>query len=466
MRDGERPATGEVAADTVLSTDAVGGAGESRGAGGAEPRCGGPASTARDAPWIPRQPVDALQEQLEAMYGDTAFAREGHLALRALGWEGQGPTIPAGESAVTALALGRDGILYGGTSGQRCHLWRYDPHADACGPYAQVIDLGRLSGMEHCDVLLSLPGDGRVLAAGRPGGVFVHDPAWEVLSVRDFHALPAPPFDERAGPQVRAFPLELPPGQALVGAVWSGPEAVVYAVTYPGALLLRLRTDCPHAEALARISATPVRGPLAVDQRGRVYGPADRGRWFRFDPGTERLDLLGVLPGARGRAAYDGLCCLIPAEGGRVLYGGTADGYVFAWLTDDDRARCLGRPCPQSRVCGLSALPDGRLVGVAGAEDELAHLFVYHAAGGGLRDLGAMRVAHPRPWVVHRVGAIAAGPAGEVFLGEDDRLAHLVIYHPPLIAPPRLSNALGGSGDHPSGPPPAAQACSGKALRG
>lgn len=393
----------------------------------------------RVAPWVCLTPTDAVSEQLRSMYGETAFVREGQLTLRALGWEGQGPTILPGEAATTALALGRDGIIYGGTSGRRAHVFRFDPRADASGVYAQVIDLGILDGATQCDMLLALPGDGRIVAAGRPQGCAIHDPAWEGLTVRDFHGLPSPPFDARHGPQLRPFPLMLPPGESLVAGTWSPVAGVAYALTHPGGILLRFHPDRPRPELLARVSGVALAGPLASDYRGRIYGPTDRGRWFRFDPDTGALELLGTVPGARGRACYDALCSLARTNDGRVLYGGTADGYVFALDAERDALRCLGRPGLESRVCGLSVLPDGRVVGAVGAEDEIVHVFVYEPGLGNLRDLGVMRShAGDRPWVIHQVGAVVGGPGGTIFLGEADRLSHLVVYQPPVVAPGHL----------------------------
>lgn len=387
----------------------------------------------RSAPWLSSKTPDQLTEQIDAMFRDTAFVREGHITVRGLGWEGQGPTIPPGESGITALCLGVNGVVYGATSGERTHVFRFDPWADAAGPYAHVIDLGVTPGMTSCDLMLTLPGDGRVLVAGRPGGCFVHDPAWEVMSVLDFHALPAPPFSPQAGEQLRPVPLRLGPGEALVAGVWSEAESVVYAVTHPDGVLLRFAPGRLEVERLAKVGMTALGGPLAVDWLGRVYGPTERGGWFRFDPDSDGLEWMGEVPGERGRRSYDGLCSLVAANGGHLLYGGTIDGCVFAFHVDEGRVNSLGRPTMASQVCGLVVLPDGRLVGAVGAEDEMAHLFVYEPLRGGLRDLGIMRSAYPKTWVVHRVGSAVAGPNGEVFLGENDRLGHLVIYHPALL---------------------------------
>ena len=90
------------------------------------------------------------------------------LDLRPLG---QPPldVIPPDESAVTSLAIGADGFLYGGTTGRRAHLFVLDPK------WGHVFPLGHIPGAESVFHSLAPAPDGSIYIGtsinnqGRPG---------------------------------------------------------------------------------------------------------------------------------------------------------------------------------------------------------------------------------------------------------------------------------------------------------
>ena len=68
----------------------------------------------------------ATSDPLMAQQTSTVTANQLRLDLRVLGHPPV-DVIPPGESAITSLAIGSDGFLYGGTSGARAHLFELDP---------------------------------------------------------------------------------------------------------------------------------------------------------------------------------------------------------------------------------------------------------------------------------------------------------------------------------------------------
>ena len=51
---------------------------------------------------------------------------------------------------------------------------------------------------------------------------------------------------------------------------------------------------------------------------------------------------------------------------------------------------------------------------------------------GKMTDEGILRARMPKTWIVHRADVMLAGSDGEIFIGENDDIAHLLVYLPPV----------------------------------
>lgn len=370
----------------------------------------------------------------------SAFVSEGALTLRELGWRGQTPLIPDGESLVTALVMGPNGRLYGGTSGEKAHLFVYDPSAAADGVLARPLDLGILGeGERACRSVAAL---GDALYAGtmsdhlegyRGGHLYRHRFSAESRRHFDPHGLPTFPFDPEAGPQVED--LGIPVGGEGIYALAADAEGEsLYGLTYPGARFFVHSLRDSSTRVVGQVSQRNLSRTLVRAGNGHVYGSGDHGRLFRYVPELDRIEFTELqLPAVKGREYLNGLDSAAVAPDG-TLYGGTiADGYLFRFDPDGERIVSLGKPIRQSRIRALAVVPDGRVYGFAGEQDNVGRLFVYSPADGEMRELGIPRVGGvPKFWAGYEFESMAAGPNGEIFMGESDRISHLFIYYPPL----------------------------------
>lgn len=368
----------------------------------------------------------------------SAFVSEGALTLRELGWRGQTPLIPDGESAITALAVCSNGRIYGATSGERSHLFLYDPHADTAGPLAHPLDLGVLGDEERaCRSLVAL--EDAVYAGtmsdrleGYDGGhLFKHRLAVEVPRPMDPHGVPIFPFEPEAGPQIEDLGIPVR-GEGIYALAGGG--GAIYGLTYPGAYFF-IYDPVKHTTVIkGQMGRRNLSRALVCSNSGHLYGSCDHGRIFRYEPETGRLVTLDLLlPAVKGREYLNGLDSAAIAPDG-TIYGGTiADGYLFRFDPDRELITNLGKPIRQSRIRALTVGLDGRVYGFAGEPDNVGRLFVYSPRCGEMRELGIPRVGGiPTFWAGYEFEAMVTGPNGEIFLGESDRISHLFIYYPPI----------------------------------
>jgi hypothetical protein len=115
-----------------------------------------------------------------------------------------------------------------------------------------------------------------------------------------------------------------------------------------------------------------------------------------------------------------------------VIYGGTSDGYLFRMDLAKLTVTNLGKPLNQYQIDGLVRGPGGKLHGVGGDKDEMAHLLSYDPSTGAYDVLGFVDV-NRRPyysWQAYVIGAMASDCRGTVYLGENERISKLYLFYP------------------------------------
>ena len=247
-----------------------------------------------------------LSVPLPAQETTTYTANPLRLDLRPLG---QPPldVIPPDESAVTSLAIGADGNLYGATSGRRAHLFVLDPK------WGHVLPLGHIPGAESVFHSLASAPDGSIYIGtsfnnhGRPG-----EKGQDVLarSTKDFpggHIYRFEPDKElqsrkrmqrpdpgRPLPFIKDLGVAVP-GESIVCLV-SGNEAV-YGMTFPGGHFFVLELQTGKVIDKGQVCGPPLNEEpfrsipraLVRDPKGRVWGSGDYGALFHYDPALGRL---------------------------------------------------------------------------------------------------------------------------------------------------------------------------------
>jgi hypothetical protein len=369
------------------------------------------------------------------------FVTEGSLIARELGWPGKTPAIPAGESGISALVLLNKQIIYGTTSGQRSHLFKFDPSPEREGPLNSVVDLGVMPTSSEGVVCQSL-----VVAAdnnlymgtygenGEDGHLYQHDAKWELLAGFDQFMIPRYVYK---GQQIVDLGAPIPgEGIYAIAAIprteFSKGQTLLCGITYPNGFLFLYDVGKKSTVFKTQIKSQFLPRALGVTPEGLVYGSQQDGQLFRFDPKNLEVESLQIwLPAMKGREYLNAIDSLVLCEDG-TFYGGTgADGFLFRFDPHKEKIISVGKPTRADRIRGLTVSRSGEVFGIAGDDNVITHLFRLNPANGDLRDLGILRATLPDEWIGHEFNAIISGPSGEIYLGESDRVSRLFTYFPP-----------------------------------
>lgn len=371
---------------------------------------------------------------------NSIFVTRGTFVAQELGFAGRTPHIPRNECAITALARGNQGVIFGATSGGRAaHLFMYLPMT------RRFMPLNTFGAPGTACRVMAADRRGRLYfgTCGEAGGrLYRYDaPAQDLFIGRmndtdkgEFTLLYRPPSPALAAIEELNV---LPAGEGiytmavdhernrLYGLTWPGGEFFIYDIER-GTLAMR--------EIFAKyVTKRQNLSRAMVCANGDVYFSARYGGLIKYCPDEDAFKPTGMkIPVSAGREYLNAASALTLAADGTV-YGGTyADGYLFAFDPKTDTLANLGKPGIESRVRALAVGQDGVVWGLCGAEEELVHLVRYDPARRDLSDGGMMRAKMPKTWTVHRADALVTGADGELYIGESDAISHLMIYHPPI----------------------------------
>lgn len=350
--------------------------------------------------------------------------------------------IPDGESAITALATGPSGDIYGATSGKRSHLFVLDP------VHGYVQPLGFLPGITAVSGSLAISANGDVYIGGSIGvdnggtGYGANYGGGHLLRYTTPANQAARPI--RVGVACETADLGIPvEHEGIYTLAADRDRNVLYGLTYPSGNFFSYDIKAAKFTVHGTVAEHKMRGEkferdrllgraLAIDGKGRVFTSGESGAMFRFDPGTQKLEKLSItVPSVPGREGFNRVDAWT-SDGEGTFYGGTSDGYLFRFHPDSLAMENLGKPLNQYRVRGLVFARNGKIYGVGGDDDEMARLFSYNPGDGEYRILGFIDV-NRRPyytWQAYRIGAMTLGRDGTVYMGESERKSKLYLYYP------------------------------------
>jgi hypothetical protein len=137
------------------------------------------------------------------------------------------------------------------------------------------------------------------------------------------------------------------------------------------------------------------------------------------------------VPAVPGREPWTRVDTFVTDPSG-LIYGGTADGYLFRFDPEKLKVDNLGKPLLQYHITGLVRGSNGRLYGIGGDEDDMARLFSYDPGNGTYEILGFVDV-NRRPyysWQAYVIKAMAAGLDGTIYIGQSERISKLYLFYP------------------------------------
>jgi hypothetical protein len=336
--------------------------------------------------------------------------------------------IPSDESAVHALTIAPNGVLYGATGGKRSYLFVMFP------VHGYVKPLGFLNGVTtmYRSLVVSKSGDIYIGAGDKDGHLFKHSTQNdERRSIRIDEALPVTDL---------GIPV---PGEGVYALAIDRGRGIIYGLSYPNGQFFSYSIQDAKFLIHGKVAEHRIPGEkfeheknigreIAIDSAGDAFTSGEDGAIYRFDRKEQQLEKLSLTaPTVLGREPYNGVDAWAKDQCG-VLYGGTSDGYLFRL---DPRALTienLGKPLNQYRIRGLAFSKNGKLYGVGGDNDEMARLFSYDPVRGTYEMLGMVDV-NRRPyytWQAYVIDAVTIGDNDTLYLGQAERKSKLYLYYP------------------------------------
>lgn len=335
--------------------------------------------------------------------------------------------IPDGESGITSLSVAPDGNLYGATSGKRSHLFVLDPRHGYIQPLGVIPDATAVAQA----LVVSASGD--VYIGTSPRG----------------HLLRYIPHNEY-GQEIQIDKSlavsdlgQALPDESIFALTIDRNAGIIYGLTSPNAHFFEysiatgrfrdfgvVAEKAPPGEAFEKDKM--MSRMLVVDMDGNVFASGENGSIYEFDLKAQTLAKLAIqAPAIPGREPWTRVDAFILDTSGAV-YGGTSDGYLFRLDPKKRIVTNLGKPLNQYRIAGLVIGAGGKLYGVGGNEDEMAHLFRYDPSSGAYDMLGMVDV-NRRPyytWQAYVIGALTSDAYGTVYIGENERVSKLYLFYP------------------------------------
>ena len=318
--------------------------------------------------------------------------------------------FPPEETEITSLTKDKKGKIYGVTSGERAHLFVYDPDKGK----SKVEEIGIIA--ENCEKSsIAISKDNQLFLATKPKS-------------KEGYIYSFNPEDVASGIKKVICPVK---GEGISTLAIDDSLSCIYGLSsktgtffifYPDKNKVKLKGKVDKDNLFSEV--------LAVTAKGDVFGVARWGRFFKYNPTKGKIVFLKIkAPSLKGKEMYNSVDCLLVDEDSQIVYGGTScDGILFKFYPEEERIISLGKPLNQPHIRCLTLGKDGILYGIAGKS--CCHLFRYNPTDGELLDIGILFVKSPRHWFGYEFSAAVTGEKGEIYIGEYDRISHLFIYYP------------------------------------
>jgi len=375
--------------------------------------------------------------------------------------------IPVNSRAITSLITARNGLIYGGTSGDDAYFFLFDPAINKARHLGKIPGHG---GIHHSlvedkngniyigtgknmfeDVPLSKWGEGddkfdvtlwkdikRHFSDYQGGHLFCYRPAEsnEKVKLVDMES--------------EIEDLGIPLANNSIYALTINPEGdEIYGLTYPDGHFFIYNIPLEQFTDLGEIDSQKVyHGPerqwrtlsraLTCDDSGKVYMSGNKGMLTYYDPETEKLvDTDIEVPGdyyyLQFYQDYTAIEYFAKDSNG-LIYGGTTDGYMFSFDPQKKQLNNLGKVRASRRLRCLTVGKDGNVYLMAGERSTTrpCQFYLYDPHLNRFETLGLL-IADRSPyyyWRGQQFDCMTTGLDGTIYFGESERKSHLFLYIP------------------------------------
>jgi hypothetical protein len=357
-------------------------------------------------------------------FQDSTFVRQGSIICKELSFRGLLRRIPPGECAITSLTMGPNYYIYGATSGKRSHLFRYRPQ----GTSGVVIDMGVIGKETAVRNSLVVTNDNLVVGGTAGGWIFTSQAATYAGDFIQEWELSGSPIDLVTQPFK---------GEGIARLVYDQGHNIIYGLTDKSGILFTYDQVKKKARKIGRIEQPEYSPALVLDAKGTLYGAGYEGHFYRVAPAGKKIEFIDAfMPTFAGQNVFDGIQTMVfdPASGW-IYGGGREHGTLFAFNPETLETKFLGKPTMNSLLGSLAAGNDGRIYGISGGPEDMAHFFCYDPATGSIFDQGIPLATLEVRWYGYVFACMLTGPGGEIYLGQSERISNLFIYFPDIKKP-------------------------------
>ena len=373
--------------------------------------------------------------------------------------------FPADERS-TNILINKGNMTYGATSGEKCHIFRFDTSVK------KATLLASIEGPNT--VLKGMVLDGSTLYVGtmltrhqlcwegrKRGGKYEEldanlyqiDTTWKTGHLYRISGID--------GDQPAMTDLGIPvQGQGIQTLAMDANRGLIYGLTYPlgkffiynihtgktetinfgtsnsmvsnhmvGAVkVIKDLTDYTPGEV--EFNNKLVAKAMYVMADGILYTSGWDGRIIRYDPSVsnpqDRFKAVATLPSVTARQLWNRLDEIIEHNG--KLYMGTSDGYIFRFDPSTNGIENFGKPIRAIEVMGMAfSTLDGKLYGISGGGEEGLSRFWCLDTGKGIFDVDypAVKVFNRKP-----MGDMVCLNNGTIVMAETERVANLWVLRP------------------------------------